>query len=382
MLHGKFGRLLSKNLFKGIYEDRTVLVTGHTGFIGSWLVLWLQSLGAKVVGYSLKPPTKPSLFETLGLENEITHIIGDIQDKQNLSDNIEKHKPEIVIHLAAQSLVRASYEDPSETFQTNILGTVNILDSIRKLDYVKACVIMTSDKCYQNLNSNHFHKETDPLGGNDPYSASKGAAEIITNSFRNSFFNTEKNHDKNTGIASVRAGNVIGGGDWARDRIIPDCITALTTEKKIRVRNSSSIRPWQFVLEPISGILWLSSKLYTNPKTYSTAWNFGPNQTNKITVEKIVQNIIKIWNRGDWVDVSKESKDQSIESVSLLLDSTKALNSLEWKTIYSLETAINETISWYKSYYNNHVSMRELSINQIEQYSKKANQMNIAWAIN
>ena len=369
-------------LFNGIFKNKTVFVTGHTGFIGSWLVLWLQSLGAKVIGYSLEPPTKPSLFETLSLENEITHIIGDIQDKQNLSDNIEKHKPEIVIHLAAQSLVRASYEDPSETFQTNILGAVNILDSIRKLDYVKACVIMTSDKCYQNLNSNHFHKETDPLGGNDPYSASKGAAEIITNSFRNSFFNTEKNHDKNTGIASVRAGNVIGGGDWARDRIIPDCITALTTEKKIRVRNSSSIRPWQFVLEPISGILWLSSKLYTNPKTYSTAWNFGPNQTNKITVEKIVQNIIKIWNRGDWVDVSKESKDQSIESVSLLLDSTKALNSLEWKTIYSLETAINETISWYKSYYSNHVSMRELSINQIEQYSKKANQMNIAWAIN
>ena len=369
-------------LFNGIFKNKTVFVTGHTGFIGSWLVLWLQSLGAKVIGYSLEPPTKQCLFETLSLENEITHIIGDIQDKQNLSDNIEKHKPEIVIHLAAQSLVRASYEDPSETFQTNILGTVNILDSIRKLDYVKACVIMTSDKCYQNLNSNHFHKETDPLGGNDPYSASKGAAEIITNSFRNSFFNTEKNHDKNTGIASVRAGNVIGGGDWARDRIIPDCITALTTEKKIRVRNSSSIRPWQFVLEPISGILWLSSKLYTNPKTYSTAWNFGPNQTNKITVEKIVQNIIKIWNRGDWVDVSKESKDQSIESVSLLLDSTKALNSLEWKTIYSLETAINETISWYKSYYSNHVSMRELSINQIEQYSKKANQMNIAWAIN
>ena len=369
-------------LFNGIFKNKTVFVTGHTGFIGSWLVLWLQSLGAKVIGYSLEPPTKPSLFETLSLENEITHIIGDIQDKQNLSDNIEKHKPEIVIHLAAQSLVRASYEDPSKTFQTNILGAVNILDSIRKLDYVKACVIMTSDKCYQNLNSNHFHKETDPLGGNDPYSASKGAAEIITNSFRNSFFNTEKNHDKNTGIASVRAGNVIGGGDWARDRIIPDCITALTTDKKIRVRNSSSIRPWQFVLEPISGILWLSSKLYTNPKTYSTAWNFGPNQTNKITVEKIVQNIIKIWNRGDWVDVSKESKDQSIESVSLLLDSTKALNSLEWKTIYSLETAINETISWYKSYYNNHVSMRELSINQIEQYSKKANQMNIAWAIN
>ena len=369
-------------LFNGIFKNKTVFVTGHTGFIGSWLVLWLQSLGAKVIGYSLEPPTKPSLFETLSLENEITHIIGDIQDKQNLSDNIEKHKPEIVIHLAAQSLVRASYEDPSKTFQTNILGAVNILDSIRKLDSVKACVIMTSDKCYQNLDDNRFHKETDPLGGNDPYSASKGAAEIITNSFRNSFFNTEKNHDKNTGIASVRAGNVIGGGDWARDRIIPDCITALTTEKKIRVRNSSSIRPWQFVLEPISGILWLSSKLYTNPKTYSTAWNFGPNQTNKITVEKIVQNIIKIWNRGDWVDVSKESKDQSIESVSLLLDSTKALNSLEWKTIYSLETAINETISWYKSYYSNHVSMRELSINQIEQYSKKANQMNIAWAIN
>ena len=375
MLHGKFGKLSSKNLFKGIYEGKTVLVTGHTGFIGSWLTLWLQSLGAKVVGYSLEPPTKPSLFETLDLENEITHIIGDIQDKQNLSDNIEKYKPEIVIHLAAQPLVRVSYEDPVETFRTNILGTVNILDSIRKSDSVSSCVVMTSDKCYQNLDANRFHKETDHLGGSDPYSASKGAAEIITNSFRNSFFNKGN-------IATVRAGNVIGGGDWAKDRIVPDCIRALTTNKKIMVRNPSSIRPWQFVLEPISGILWLCSKLYTNPKTYSEAWNFGPNQMNKITVEKIVQNIIKIWNKGDWIDVSKESKDQSIESPSLLLDSTNALNSLEWKTIYSFETAINETISWYKSYYDNGASMRELSINQIEQYSKKANQMNITWAIN
>ena len=288
MLHGKFGKLSSKNLFKGIYEGKTVLVTGHTGFIGSWLTLWLQSLGAKVVGYSLEPPTKPSLFETLGLENEITHTIGDIQDKQNLSDSIEKYKPEIVIHLAAQPLVRVSYEDPVETFRTNILGTVNILDSIRKSDSVSSCVVMTSDKCYQNLDANRFHKETDHLGGSDPYSASKGAAEIVTNSFRNSFFNKES-------IATVRAGNVIGGGDWAKDRIIPDCIRALTTDKQIMVRNPSSIRPWQFVLEPISGILWLCSKLYTNPKTYSEAWNFGPNQTNKITVEKIVQNIIKIY---------------------------------------------------------------------------------------
>ena len=371
-----------EHLFNGIFKNKTILVTGHTGFIGSWLVLWLQSLGAKVIGYSLEPPTKPSLFETLGLENEITHIIGDIQDKQNLSNNIEKHKPEIVIHLAAQSLVRVSYEDPSETFQTNILGTVNILDSIRKLDYVKACIVMTSDKCYQNLDANSFHKETDPLGGSDPYSASKGAAEIITNSFRNSFFNLEKNHDKNTGIATVRAGNVIGGGDWARDRVIPDCVRALTTDKKIRVRNPSSIRPWQFVLEPISGILWLGSKLYAKPKKYSEAWNLGPNQTSNTTVEKVVQNVIRIWNKGDWIDVSKESRDQPIELISLLLDSTKALNLLEWKTVYSFENAINETVSWYKSYYNNHVSMRELSINQIEQYSKTANQMDITWARN
>ena len=382
MLHGKFGKLSSKNLFKGIYEGKTVLVTGHTGFIGSWLTLWLQSLGAKVVGYSLEPPTKPSLFETLGLENEITHIIGDIQDKQNLSDNIEKYKPEIVIHLAAQPLVRASYEDPAETFRTNILGTVNILDSIRKSDSVSACVVMTSDKCYQNLDANSFHKETDPLGGSDPYSASKGAAEIVTNSFRNSFFNLEKNHDKNTGIATVRAGNVIGGGDWARDRVIPDCVRALTTDKKIRVRNPSSIRPWQFVLEPISGILWLGSKLYAKPKKYSEAWNLGPNQTSNTTVEKVVQNVIRIWNKGDWIDVSKESRDQPIELISLLLDSTKALNLLEWKTVYSFENAINETVSWYKSYYNNDTPMRELSVNQIEQYSKTANQMDITWARN
>ena len=380
MPHGKFGKLSSKSMFKGIYKDRTVLVTGHTGFIGSWLVLWLQSLGAKVVGYSLESSTKPSLFETLGLENEITHIIGNVQDNQNLSDNIEKYKPEIVIHLAAQPLVRVSYEDPVETFRTNILGTVNILDSIRKSDSVSSCVVMTSDKCYQNLDADRFHKETDPLGGSDPYSASKGAAEIITNSFRNSFFNKSN-------IATVRAGNVIGGGDWAKDRIVPDCIRALTTNKKIMVRNPSSIRPWQFVLEPISGILWLGSKLYTKPEKYSEAWNLGPNQTSNITVEKVVQNIIRIWDKdgsekGSWLDTSKESKNQPNESISLLLDSTKALTSLEWKTIYSFETAINETVSWYKSYYNNDTSMKELSVHQIEQYSKTADQMNITWAGN
>ena len=380
MPHGKFGKLSSKSMFKGIYKDRTVLVTGHTGFIGSWLVLWLQSLGAKVVGYSLESSTKPSLFETLGLENEITHIIGNVQDNQNLSDNIEKYKPEIVIHLAAQPLVRVSYEDPVETFRTNILGTVNILDSIRKSGSVSSCVVMTSDKCYQNLDADRFHKETDPLGGSDPYSASKGAAEIITNSFRNSFFNKSN-------IATVRAGNVIGGGDWAKDRIVPDCIRALTTNKKIMVRNPSSIRPWQFVLEPISGILWLGSKLYTKPEKYSEAWNLGPNQTSNITVETVVQNIIRIWDKdgsekGSWLDTSKESKNQPNESISLLLDSTKALTSLEWKTIYSFETAINETVSWYKSYYNNDTSMKELSVHQIEQYSKTADQMNITWAGN
>jgi len=380
MPHGKFGKLSSKSMFKGIYKDRTVLVTGHTGFIGSWLVLWLQSLGAKVVGYSLESSTKPSLFETLGLENEITHIIGNVQDNQNLSDNIEKYKPEIVIHLAAQPLVRVSYEDPVETFRTNILGTVNILDSIRKSGSVSSCVVMTSDKCYQNLDADRFHKETDPLGGSDPYSASKGAAEIITNSFRNSFFNKSN-------IATVRAGNVIGGGDWAKDRIVPDCIRALTTNKKIMVRNPSSIRPWQFVLEPISGILWLGSKLYTKPEKYSEAWNLGPNQTSNITVEKVVQNIIRIWDKdgsekGSWLDTSKESKNQPNESISLLLDSTKALTSLEWKTIYSFETAINQTVSWYKSYYNNDTSMKELSVHQIEQYSKTADQMNITWAGN
>ena len=380
MPHGKFGKLSSKSMFKGIYKDRTVLVTGHTGFIGSWLVLWLQYLGAKVVGYSLESSTKPSLFETLGLENEITHIIGNVQDNQNLSDNIEKYKPEIVIHLAAQPLVRVSYEDPVETFRTNILGTVNILDSIRKSDSVSSCVVMTSDKCYQNLDADRFHKETDPLGGSDPYSASKGAAEIITNSFRNSFFNKSN-------IATVRAGNVIGGGDWAKDRIVPDCIRALTTNKKIMVRNPSSIRPWQFVLEPISGILWLGSKLYTKPEKYSEAWNLGPNQTSNITVEKVVQNIIRIWDKdgsekGSWLDTSKESKNQPNESISLLLDSTKALTSLEWKTIYSFEMAINQTVSWYKSYYNNDTSMKELSVHQIEQYSKTADQMNITWAGN
>ena len=367
MLHGKFGKLSSKNLFKGIYEGKTVLVTGHTGFIGSWLTLWLQSLGAKVVGYSLEPPTKPSLFETLSLENEITHIIGDIQDKQNLSDNIEKHKPEIVIHLAAQPLVRVSYEDPVETFRTNILGTVNILDSIRKLDYVKACVVMTSDKCYENRELGRAFKEYDPMGGNDPYSASKGAAELVTTAYRNSFFKNNK-----IGIASVRAGNVIGGGDWSTDRLIPDCFRSLYQNKTVSIRNPNAVRPWQFVLEPIFGMLSLALHLRKNPTQFSEPWNFGPASNKKLIVEEIVKKIIQQWGKGKYKKNSTKKDKKYHEATTLRINSKKAKKLLNWNSVYTNNESIFETVEWYKQYYGKN-DMKEFSINQIQKYMNEVN---------
>lgn len=374
--HGKLGKMNFENLFHGIFKNKTVFVTGHTGFQGSWLVLWLKLLGAKVIGYSIGIPTQPSMFETLELDNDIVHIIGDVRDIEKLKTSINENNPQIVFHLAAQSLVRMSYEMPVDTFHTNIMGTVNLLESIRHVGGVDVCVIMTSDKCYETPKDNHACKEDDKMGGFDPYSSSKGAAELVTTSYRRAFFNNE--NTKNTNISTTRAGNVIGGGDWAKDRIVPDSIRALVENKKISVRNPQSIRPWQHVLEPLSGILCLASEMYLEPGKYSEAWNFGPDLFSDITVKELVDQIIDEWGRGS---IEYSNPMQSVyESKSLRLDSTKASNLLDWHTVYSTKETISETISWYRTFAYDKDNIKEITKSQMENYIKKAKESNLSWA--
>lgn len=374
--------MIIQNLFDGVFRDKTVFVTGHTGFIGSWLSLWLHSLGAKVVGYALEPSTSPSLFDTLELQKFIYHIIGDVRDVGHLHDSLSKHQPEFVFSLAAQPLVRLSYEKPIETFQTNIMGTVNLLESIRTISSVRTCVVMTSDKCYENREGVHAYKESDPMGGYDPYSASKGAAELVTASYRNSFFNTSEIEKHKVSVSTIRAGNVIGGGDWSTDRIIPDCIRALTSKKSILVRHPNAIRPWQHVFEPISGMLCLAMKMYKTPTKFSEAWNFGPLSNNQNTVKDLVDKVIQEWGEGNWLDISKQTENDKHESNLLRLDSAKAMDLLEWQPVYLLDKAIAETISWYRSYTNRNSTIKEFSLKQIQNYIDTAKQMNIAWASN
>jgi len=371
--------IILENMFGGIFKNKKVFVTGHTGFQGSWLSLWLRLLGAKVIGYSLRPPTKPSLFEVLRLNEEIKHIVGDVRDHSFLQRCMIKNKPDIVFHLAAQPLVRLSYQKPIDTFHTNVLGTVNVLDAIRHTPTVRSGIIITSDKCYENNGWVFAYRENDQLGGHDPYSASKGAAEIITTSYSRSFFNSKKN--TKIGISTVRAGNVIGGGDWAQDRIIPDCMRSLFVKKPIQVRNPKAIRPWQHVLEPISGMLLLAQKLLGDPESYNGAWNFGPNTSLSFTVEFIVKKILKEWKRtAKWEDVSKRTKNTLHEAKYLKIDSTKASARLGWQTIYSIDETINETISWYWNYLERN-DMRKFTESQIRTYTQKAKHMNVDWAI-
>lgn len=363
-----------------IFEGKTVFVTGHTGFIGTWLITWLHNLGAKVVGFSLDIPTKPSMFEILDLTKDITHIMGDVRNLTHISECMLESKPDMVFHLAAQPLVRLSYEKPVETFQTNVMGTVNILESIKKVPSVKTCVVMTSDKCYENREISYAYKENDPLGGHDPYSASKGAAELVVSSYKRSFFNKMKNDKHQVSISTIRAGNVIGGGDWAEDRIIPDCIRSLISKKAIPVRNPDSARPWQHVLEPISGMLCLAMKMWNDPAHYAGAWNFGPTNSAKITVRDLVLQVIDEWGEGRWVDVSQQNIDSLHEAGLLMLDSTKAKTMLGWNPVYSIREAVTETVSWYNSYADKTSKIRDFTINQIQNYVRKAKQMNLVWS--
>jgi CDP-glucose 4,6-dehydratase len=354
--------------FQEIYRNRRVLITGHTGFKGSWLSLWLAELEAKVIGYSLEPPTEPNLFEAINLKDKITHIIGDVRDEKHLIAIFEKYQPEFVFHMAAQPLVRLSYKDPKLTYETNVIGTVNVLEAVRKTESIRVCIIVTSDKCYENREWVYGYRETDPIGGYDPYSSSKGCAELVTSAYMRSFFNPEgyeKNH--NVALSSVRAGNVIGGGDWGEDRIIPDCVRALSQKNGIVVRNPQATRPWQYVLEPLSGYLLLGALMYEGGTKYSSAWNFGPNDASIITVEELVKLVIKYWNSGSY---TTDTSNQPHEAGILKLDASKAQALLGWTPIYDVYKAVEKTINWYKNFYNcmRKEELYEFTVKEILEY--------------
>lgn len=348
-----------------IYKGKTVLVTGHTGFKGSWLAVWLNELGSRVVGYALDPISNRDNFNLTNLKDKIIDIRGDIRDTDKLNAVFNKFKPDIVFHLAAQPIVRYSYEHPKYTYEVNVIGTINILEAIRSTYETKVGIIITSDKCYENREWIWSYRENDALGGYDPYSSSKGCVELLVSSYRNSFFNTDKYKQHQKLIASVRAGNVIGGGDWSQDRIVPDSIKSLEAGKEIIIRNPKSIRPFQHVLEPLSGYLLVGAKLLEGDLKFSGAWNFGPNPESIVTVEDIVEKIIKYWGGGSWIH-SQAEKNAPHEANLLSLDISKAKYYLNWYPRWNVEMALEKTVDWYKNY--KLIPIYDLCVSQINDY--------------
>jgi CDP-glucose 4,6-dehydratase len=352
--------------FDNVYTGKPVLVTGHTGFKGSWLSIWLNELGANVIGYALDPNTENDNFVLSGVGNKIVDIRGDIRDTDKLKDVFTQYKPEIVFHLAAQPLVRLSYSIPVETYVVNVMGTINVLEAIRTTESVRTGIMITTDKCYENKEQICGYREVDPLGGYDPYSSSKACAELAINSWRSSFFNPKDYNRHKKAIASVRAGNVIGGGDWALDRLVPDCIRALERKEPIEIRNPEAIRPWQHVLEPLHGYLMLGEKMIKNPSSFNEAWNFGPNQESLITVKELVKFIVDAYGKG--TNSMGVFGDEIHETGILNLDSSKAALKLGWKPKFSIEKNIKMTIDWYKKYRFDNIY--ELCANQINELMK------------
>ena len=352
------------SILNDFYRSKTVLITGHTGFKGSWLSLWLQSAGANVVGYALHPPTVPSLFVTANVASAMTSIMGDVRDFPALLSVFKKHQPEIVIHMAAQPLVRYSYDNPIETYSTNVIGTVYLLEAVRQTASVRAVVNVTSDKCYENREWVWGYRESDPMGGYDPYSSSKGCAELVTAGYRNSYFNPDQYAEHRVALASARAGNVIGGGDFTQDRLIPDIMRAIVAGKSVSIRNPKAIRPWQHVLEPLSGYLMLAQKLYEEGATYSEGWNFGPNDEDAKPVSWVVERITQMWGEGaTWV--FDESGNNPHEAHYLKLDCSKAKARLHWHPRWSLEHTLRQIIEWHKSGQND---SKDITMRQIESY--------------
>ena len=341
------------------YRGKRIFITGHTGFIGSWITKCLSMFDAELCGYALAPPSQPNMFEALDLGSETLDIRGDIRNKDLLRKIINDFKPEIVFHLAAQPIVLDSYDNPVETFDTNVTGTVNLLNELRRVESVKTIIVMTSDKSYRNNEWVYPYRENDVLGGKDPYSASKSCQDIVVDSFRESYF-----LNSDVGISSVRAGNVIGGGDWAPFRIIPDLVRGIVKGETVKIRNPNSIRPWQHVLEPISGMLMLTEGMYKNVE-FSGNWNFGPESHREVTVKELAEAFIGLWGSGNY---SIEEMKSYNEADNLQLDISKAKRMLKWTPQYDFSVALKETVGWYKIYYGAETNMEKKTEEQIEKY--------------
>lgn len=351
------------------WQGKRVLVTGHTGFKGGWLCLWLQSMGAEVIGYSLDAPSTPNLFEVARVSEGMTHIHSDVRDLARLYEVMARHAPEVVFHLAAQALVRRSYTEPVETFESNVMGTVNLFEAIRRAKGVRAVVNVTSDKCYENREWVWGYRENDAMGGYDPYSSSKGCAELVTAAWRNSYFNPQRHAEHGVALASVRAGNVIGGGDWAEDRLIPDILRAIESRRPVNIRSPHAIRPWQHVLEPLSGYLLLAEKLYTQGPAYAEGWNFGPADEGAHPVQWIVERLTQLW--GENASWQLDGNPQPHEAYYLKLDCSKARGQLGWSPRWGLERTLHSVVAWQRAYLRNE-DMRSLCLQQINAYSSGA----------
>lgn len=368
--------MISDSDFTGAFAGRRVLVTGHTGFKGSWLSIWLRELGAEVFGYALEAPTDPSNFEESRLEGRMGHTVGDVRDANRVREAVGDAGADVVFHLAAQPLVRYSYDEPRETFEVNTVGTCNVLDAIKAVDRPCAVVVVTSDKCYENREWNHGYREADPVGGFDPYSASKGCQELVTSAYRRSFF-----EEGRVRLASARAGNVIGGGDWATDRIMTDCVRTLLAGEAVPLRRPGAVRPWQHVLEPLSGYLWLGAQLLSDGgSTYAKAWNFGPHPEGARTVQDLVETMIDVLGRGEWIDGS--SPDDPHEAGLLRLSCDQAHAELGWLPALDFDEAVRKTVAWYRDWHDGRrtLDMYDSCVADIGSYSDMARAKGIAWA--
>jgi CDP-glucose 4,6-dehydratase len=351
------------------WKGKRVLLTGHTGFKGSWLAVWLQILGAEVTGYALPPATEPCLFKLADIAKGINSVIGDVRDLDHLKRTISDCRPEVVIHMAAQALVRYSYENPLETYQVNVMGTANVLEAVRQSDTVGAVLVVTSDKCYENREWVWGYRENEALGGHDPYSSSKACAELVAAAYRKSYFGANAGTGCAIPLASARAGNVIGGGDWSEDRLIPDIMRSIAASKPVKIRNPGAIRPWQHVLEPLSGYLLLAEKLLVSGDTYAQAWNFGPEPSDARTVEWISERITSLWGEGsNWI---AEGGTHPHEARFLMLDCSKSVHQLGWKSRWTLNTALEQIVSWHRLHRDG-ANMRSVTEGQIKDYLKSA----------
>lgn len=348
---------------RDFWNGKRVFLTGHTGFKGSWLSLWLQQMGAIVKGYALEPNTSPNLFELAEVANNMESEIGDITDLSQIKDSMHTFNPDILIHMAAQPLVRLSYEEPVLTYATNVMGTVNVLEAARTCKNLKAIVSVTTDKCYENKEWAWGYRENEPMGGHDPYSSSKGCAELVTSAYRNSFFNSENS----AAIASARAGNVIGGGDWAEDRLIPDILKSFENKIPVIVRNPMATRPWQHVLEPLSGYLVLAEHLFTEGKSYAEAWNFGPKDEDCKPVSWILDKMVANWNDQATWELDKNNNPH--EAGYLKLDCSKAASKLNWQPKWNLDFTLGKIINWHQHFLNGS-NIQDECLNEIEEYQK------------